>query len=239
MSHHPHLLLVSRCLSFIPPHRMCINFQWCSVIGHETRSQLCCEIWFQHLSKDEMSYIKKIACDYHFQSTEHSFKVMVPWLPSYSIHPVFSRKELYNDMKTVPLCEFVCLSFSEVSWGDRGGPVVSHHRWAISSSWSPSSSFSICHRGPALSFQCPGHPCCLLTHTSLPARRHEAWRPVLLLFRRLRKGGWVWTRQAAKLSKAYVSRHVLFPRSDILVMNVRWKEAPLNFSFMIYFPDYK
>lgn len=154
-------------------------------------------------------------------------------------HCLFQSFHVYlrtSDMQTVPLCEFVSLLFSEVSWGDRGGPVVHHYWWAIPSSSSPSSSFSIRYRGPAISFQCPCHPCCLLTHNSLPARRHEARRPLLLLLRRIWKGGRLWTRETAQLPKAFVSCcFVLFASSSILVMNVRWKEAPFSFSFMIYF----
>lgn len=129
------------------------------------------------------------------------------------------------------MCEFVSLSFSEVSWGDRG-PVVSHHWWAIPFS-SSSSSFSMRSRGPALRFQCPCHPCCLLTH-SLPARRHEARRPHLLLLRRLWKGGRVWARETAELPETLVSLFVLLfgfcSRSSILVLNGRWKEASLHYT---------
>lgn len=97
------------------------------------------------------------------------------------------------------------LLFSKVSRGDRGGPVV-HHQWrTIPSLPSLPSSFFICCREPPHGSQCPCHPCCLLTCTSLPARWHAAWWPVLFLFWRLWKGGWVRTRTTVKLQKAFVS----------------------------------
>lgn len=97
------------------------------------------------------------------------------------------------------------LSFSKVPRGDRGGPVVHPHRWTIPSAPSQPSSFSICSWGPARASQCPRHPCCLLTSTSLPARWHAAWWPVLFVFWRLWKGGWVWTWTTFQLQEAFVS----------------------------------
>lgn len=107
-----------------------------------------------------------------------------------------------------PSCEFDSLSLSEVSRGVRGGPVARYPRWTIPSSSSPS--FSIWRWIPALSFQYPHHPCCLLTRNSLPARR-----PVFFLLRRLREGGRVC--KTIELPQAFVSC-LLFV---ILGINVR------------------
>lgn len=97
------------------------------------------------------------------------------------------------------------LSFSKVPRGDRGGPVVHHHRWTMPSIPSQPSSFFISSWGPARGSRCPCHPCCLLTCTSLPARWHAARWPVLFLFWRLWKGGWIWTWSTFQLQKAFVS----------------------------------
>lgn len=81
-------------------------------------------------------------------------------------------------------CEFDSLFLSEVSWGARSGPVVSHQWWTTPFSSSPSPSFPIHCREPAVSVQYPHHSCCLLTHNSLAAR----W-PVLVVLRRFRQRG--------------------------------------------------
>lgn len=126
----------------------------------------------------------------------------VPLLDSCATSAPVNRTPSWNLSSCVNVSS---LSFSEVPRGDRGGPVVHHHRWTIPSIPSQPSSFSIYSWGPALGSQCPCHPCCLLTCTSLPARWHAARWPVLFLFWRLWKGGWVWTWTTFQLQKAFVS----------------------------------
>lgn len=109
---------------------------------------------------------------------------------------------------------FEWLFLSVVPRGNGGGPVV-RLRWRAIPPPSPptpppsppSSPFSIRTRRPAISVQCPRHARRLLTRPSLPARRHEARRPLLFLLRGLREGGWIWAWEDPQPPPAIVSRH--------------------------------
>lgn len=147
-------------LSFIPSHRKCTTFQ---LILNLVVSVKCLKSALQSLIL--------------FISRRH-------WTLSALM------KSAIKSFFFLCVCESDSMSFCEVPWGVRGGPVVSHHRRSIPFTSSPSS-FSI-RRDPSPSFQCSWHPCCLLTHNSLPAWGFQAWWPFLFLIWRLWKGRWFW-----------------------------------------------